>query len=445
MYFFILGRNPALSIAEILAVLARERVDYKIDGYSSEVLLIEAKEDLSRVFRELGGSIKFGKIINSKPVVEELVKSLPPNGKKAFFGFSFYKLDDRVAESDLRQRQKETQKLAMEIKKFLRAKGQSARFVVSRERVLSSVIVKTNKLLTTGAEFVFFISTGSLFHGPGLGIARRFEMGNLVGQTLAVQEFEEYQFRDYGRPRRDILRGMLPPKIAKIMINLARVSYEATILDPFCGEGTILAEAAILGYKNLIGTDVDPEAVADAKSNLEWTAEQYKMNSQVNIFIADVRNLPTSLQSHSPDRGTVGAIVTEPFLGPLLRGSEKAEVIQKIKIELEELYQKAFLSFSKILKSDGKVVFIFPVWRTSRGLIFIDLQKILPREFKVQNSCGQSLRGTSESHCEGKARGNHYKDCFTSFAMTSRGGIIWQRPDQKVLREIIVLEFETPH
>jgi len=62
-YFFILGRNPALSIAEIGAVLERERQSYKISGYSEEVLIVDTgKFDVVR-FAELGGSIKFGEIL----------------------------------------------------------------------------------------------------------------------------------------------------------------------------------------------------------------------------------------------------------------------------------------------------------------------------------------------------------------------------------------------
>ena len=57
-----------------------------------------------------------------------------------------------------------------------------------------------------------------------------------LGQTLVVQPFKVLSKRDFGRPARDDHSGMLPPKLAQIMINLARRNDDIstkTILDPF--------------------------------------------------------------------------------------------------------------------------------------------------------------------------------------------------------------------
>ena len=35
-----------------------------------------------------------------------------------------------------------------------------------------------------------------------------------------MQDFEQWGARDYGRPSRDAVRGMLPPKLARMMVNL---------------------------------------------------------------------------------------------------------------------------------------------------------------------------------------------------------------------------------
>ena len=86
-----------------------------------------------------------------------------------------------------------------------------------------------------------------------------------LAQTEAVQPFEQFSARDFGRPGRDDLSGMLPPKLAIIMINLAQTPLNSILLDPFCGSGTILSEAVLLGYTNLIGTDISEKAIADSK------------------------------------------------------------------------------------------------------------------------------------------------------------------------------------
>ena len=102
---------------------------------------------------------------------------------------------------------------------------------------------------------------------------------------MAVQPFEEFGARDYARPSRDDLSGMLPPKLAKIMINLAQAKENSLILDTFCGSGTILQEALIMGYLNLIGFDSSPKAIKDSQANLEWLADKYDLNiTKVELY-----------------------------------------------------------------------------------------------------------------------------------------------------------------
>lgn len=67
--------------------------------------------------------------------------------------------------------------------------------------------------------------------------------------------------RDYGRPARDARVGMLPPKLAQIMLNLSvKDEKSGTVLDPFCGTGVLLQEAALAGF-DFIGSDIEPRMV----------------------------------------------------------------------------------------------------------------------------------------------------------------------------------------
>ena len=62
------------------------------------------------------------------------------------------------------------------------------------------------------------------------------------------------------KPYRDMRRGMLPPKLARSLVNLAigaKSPSDMTILDPFCGTGTVLMEAMLLGT-HVVGTDLAP-------------------------------------------------------------------------------------------------------------------------------------------------------------------------------------------
>ena len=60
-------------------------------------------------------------------------------------------------------------------------------------------------------------------------------------------------------------RGALRPTVAAAMVQLAGAP-PGTILDPFCGAGTILSEAVSAGW-SAIGFDIDAGAVAVARQN----------------------------------------------------------------------------------------------------------------------------------------------------------------------------------
>src|SRR4029078_6190467 len=98
--------------------------------------------------------------------------------------------------------------------------------------------------------------------------------------------------RDREMSTRDAKVGMLPPKLAQIIINMAvgEMPEEAkqsvcevppdqpipkdhlakiTLLDPFCGTGVILQEAALMGYK-AYGSDLMPQMANYAQQNWAW-------------------------------------------------------------------------------------------------------------------------------------------------------------------------------
>src|SRR3989344_6013764 len=110
--------------------------------------------------------------------------------------------------------------------------------------------------------------------------------GILAGRTEAVQDFEAWSKHDFGRPSRDAKSGMLPPKLARLMVNLSGVQPEGSaILDPFCGSGTILMEAALMGSKAVIGSDISKKAVADTGRNMEWMRHAFPDTKKVRVSV----------------------------------------------------------------------------------------------------------------------------------------------------------------
>jgi tRNA G10 N-methylase Trm11 len=356
-YYFILGKNPILSRAEVLAVLEFEGFKVRGSELKGKIFLIETPKelDVERLNSRLGGTVKIGKVLDSVKSLDEfedkffeLVKF---GSGKVFFGFSLYSLSTAINPKNF---QKRLNAIAMNIKSRLKAeKDISSRYVVSKEPELSSVIVAKNKLLKNGAEICFFFTNEEI----------------IFGQTFAVQEFEEFGARDFSRPGRDDVSGMLPPKLARMMINLAQVNSDATILDPFCGSGTILQEALVLGYKNLTGTDNSDRAVRDSLNNLEWLSRKSKVESlKAKVMKLDVKDLSLKFKADSID-----AIITEPFLGPPVRGNENQAQVEKTIETLESLYLTAFVQFVKVLVKGGKVVMVFPIYNLRNTQAKVDI------------------------------------------------------------------------
>jgi tRNA G10 N-methylase Trm11 len=342
-YFFIFGNHPDLFLAEIFALLG-ESARYL--SFSSGALVIESEGlDLVALNNRFGGTVKMGEIVQLVPDladrnIKEAIKAVLEKATKPFFGISLYGANHDFL------------KLALSLKKELKIADRSPRYVTSRERVLSSVVVEQNKLTSGGTEIVF-IKTHN---------------GYWLGKTTVVQPFKALSARDYGRPARDDASGMLPPKLAQMMINLAGTALNKTLLDPFCGSGTMLSEAALMGYRGLIGTDLSEKAVEDSKHNFQFSISNFQTISngqfpKAEIFKCDVRRLATEIKP-----GEVDFIVTEPYLGPQRPGAD----LRKVKRELDDLYSDAIREFKKILKSGSKVVMIWPRMAGASGLVNIE-------------------------------------------------------------------------
>lgn len=379
---FILGRTAELSMAEIKSVLSLKNIQYEIQESSREVAIVNIlnKANVLEINKTLGGTIKIGELLEEKNVSDNYAEILSENvlgnlakGKsgKIEFGISIYNLDGSRQIIDSLVKQKfETTKT---IKNWFEQKGIKAHFPQSMERFLSSAAVSKNKLVEKGAEILIIVGKSKIY----------------VGQTLAVQEFEEFSKRDFGRPERDMKSGTMPPKLARMMINLSGVKPDATILDPFCGSGTMLQEALFLGFKKLFGTDSSEKAIEYTKTNIKWVSERFGLDiNDIQITQKDVRTLSRNFEKNSMD-----AIVTEPYLGPTLHQRASFEEINKNKQSLERLYIDAFLEFKQVLKKGGVVVIIFPVFQGNRQISMDVLDKIKGMGF-VQIELSQTSRKT---------------------------------------------------
>jgi 23S rRNA G2445 N2-methylase RlmL len=94
------------------------------------------------------------------------------------------------------------------------------------------------------------------------------------GWTLVgVRVFDEpLSRRDY---RAVNVRGSLRPTVAAALVRMAVPGRRTQrVWDPFCGSGTILCEAALLGHE-IWGTDIEPEAVDASRANMSTVRREF--------------------------------------------------------------------------------------------------------------------------------------------------------------------------
>jgi tRNA G10 N-methylase Trm11 len=191
------------------------------------------------------------------------------------------------------------------------------------------------------------------------------EEGIFLSTLIAVQNIDDWTKRDRAKPYFNRKKGMLPPKVARMLVNIASSMYlqknsqasisEVQLFDPFCGTGTVLMEALQLGCQ-VYGADLDEQAVWGTRENLQWFTQEYALPSQdftKQIFVADVGQLNLAKLAGQK----IDLLVTEPFLG---RQTPKEAELANIFKGLEKLYLGAFNSFSKILNSGAVIAIIFP-------------------------------------------------------------------------------------
>jgi tRNA (guanine10-N2)-dimethyltransferase len=399
-YLIVLGREPELSVAELGAVARRLGLPLSVSVIASSLALAKGEINTA-MLQALAGTIKVAEVLgeaqtNKTSLVDFLVSQVL-NSSRYEFGLSWYPLTGFEPAGTPRW----LAATGLELKSRLKKKGRHVRFVTSRTAALSSVVVKKNKLLPpSGFEFLLTpVADGKL----------------LVARTIMVQDFAAWSERDYGRPERDARVGMLPPKLARLMLNLAEAKEGAGILDPFCGSGTILQEAALLGYRHLVGADADPVGIERTRVNFHWLKQKVQHLPEPTLLVSDINKLAAILNN-----STFDAIVTEPYLGPALRGHETQARLRQIHSELTEFYQATLKVLAKVLKDDGRIVMIWPVIRAGRTNLTLPLLREL-KEIGLMQVDPLPSEIPSSWH-------------------NSRNTMWYARPDARVIREIIILK-----
>ncbi len=389
----ILGRQPAIGLAELESLYGSASV-LPVGTHAARVEVAQSQIQPNR----LGGAIKTAKLLTVlettdwKQLQTYLEQTLPehlryiPEGKIKL-GVSTYGIDVSMPALNAG---------VLSVKKIISKHARSARVIANKQPALNTAQVLHGGLLSATGLELLFVADGTQ---------------TILAQTHWVQDIDAYRKRDHERPMRDARVGMLPPKLAQTIINLAvgdtKPEPHHKILDPFCGTGVILQEALLMGF-GALGSDIDQRMVEYSHKNLSWLMQEKADVSEseeahFRLKVADATS------AHWDDPSTIAA---ETYLGRPLSSTPSSGELQKIMSDCNTIHRKFLENVARQTKAGFRMCIAVPTWHTDNGYqhlkILASLEDLGYNRIKFEHS--QNL------------------------------DLIYRRPNQIVARELVILE-----
>jgi tRNA G10 N-methylase Trm11 len=339
----ILGRQPALGLAELESLYGSEA----IQPVGAQAVLVDLPPaDIDH--RRLGGTIKVCKVLTEIPstdwnvITEYLVEHVPKHvcclvPGKVKFGISVYdhKVNPRAINAT-----------GLSVKKASKAVERSMRVVPNKEQALNAAQVLNNKMTDElGMELVLVRNINKI----------------ILAQTTSVQDIDAYAARDQERPARDARVGMLPPKLAQTIINLAKPTKDSSILDPFCGTGVLLQEGVLMG-NNVYGTDIEERMIDYSRKNLDWLSQQYPDRLTDRTYLLEAGDA-CNFEWQDFD-----VIACETYLGRPFSTEPNQDKLREIIQDVDTIHRKFLKNVLTQTKPGFRMCIAVPAWHTKNGV-----------------------------------------------------------------------------
>ncbi len=400
MHIALLGRQPSLGIAELERVYGSEAVSW----FGSHAALVTTDSfDLER----LGGSLKAGRVVAETAgdwkYVSQKIVSYYEDQWGSFEG----KLTLGISAYNFRTSNRDVQKTGIVLKQKLKARGVSVRLVPNDDSALSTATSHHNKLgLSPNKVELLVVANGK---------------NVVIAESVGAQNITAYAARDQGRPKRDAFVGMLPPKLAQIMINLTggaspsvslRSQSEASppppeaypiLLDPFCGTGVVLQEALLAGF-GVYGTDLSDKMIDYSTVNIDWIKQKYRLDTPTTIHQGDA--MTTKWQQ------PIAAVACEAYLGQPFSAPPSPSKLREVRGNCNHIISTFLKNIAPQLEPGTPLCVAVPAWRDTSGQF-------------------THLPLTNELEPLGFRR--------VTFANVQRTDLLYYREDQVVARELLVL------
>ncbi len=398
-YAFELGREWKISLAEIEAIFGFE----SIISLNPKIAIIQTDAPVAEIANRMGGVIRAFEIISelrdSKMFPHRVTEEIEKIGgtERITFGLGSIGIKMVLFSHGLR------------LKKDLRDRANlNIRLVNKDDENLVSALVKREGLVGSGTEF-FLIECDKKYY---------------FSRTIFIQDIDAYSARDIGKSR-DMEVGMLPPKLAQTMINIALGSEDPGVeqiglFDPFCGLGTVLIEAANMGIVGVCASDLSPEMVEATSVNL---IQFYQKSDTLSGSLASEREAPhveirdAKTIAESPYISDVTHIVTEGYLGRIFgQHSIRPELVEVEKQKLLEIYSSMFTGLRE-KNWNGTIVMTIPCWEIKDSTMYFG-------EFyaMIERAGFRAIPLLADR---------------ADVRLTKFGSLIYRRPGQTVGREVV--------
>jgi tRNA (guanine10-N2)-dimethyltransferase len=268
LFFLLSGEHEDLPFSELKAILETEGYAYKTKKKLDQVLQLEADPECISVLKQRAAYTRMCalELFSCEAKLASIVKA--------------------VQSTDLQAVLSESESFAVRVK---HVKEYSQRINgMTLEGKLGALIVDKcpkAKVRLRGPDKTF---VGVLTGG-------RFVFGVKLAEVPAKPFVER-------RPRKKPFfhPSAMTAKLARCMVNLAKPKAGDVVLDPFCGTGTMLIEAKLIGCR-VLGMDIQRRMARGTRRNMA-----HFNISPDGIIVADAKHLPVT---------RVDCVVTDPPYG----------------------------------------------------------------------------------------------------------------------------------
>jgi tRNA (guanine10-N2)-dimethyltransferase len=268
LFFLLSGENETLPFAELKAILEAEGYAYAAAEKLDQLVRLKADlRSVNAVHRRSAYTMTSALELFTCPAQENAVAQAANN-------------------TDFRSALSPGESFAVRIKRVKEYSEKSDTMNIERKlgkHILQNTTATKVNLNTPDKTFFGVLTNDKLVFGM--------KLADITPKTFSER-----------RPRKKPFfhPSAMPSKLARCMVNLSRAKTGELVLDPFCGTGSVMIEASLVGCR-VLGFDVQRRMAEGTRRNLKYFGVK-----PAGLVIADSRKLPLK---------RIDRVVTDPPYG----------------------------------------------------------------------------------------------------------------------------------